>query len=308
LQEGNVFATGAMGEVFDGAPFGGMRLVRRGGGGEAVGVEDVAEGWDAGLEEARESGGLMPGDEELGLGVAEDIGLTRGVFGDAVGAERRVDGDGDSAGEEDSGEGEEKFGARGEHDGDGLFGLEATAGEFGGDGGGAVVELAERDGAQIAVFLVEVNVGAGGLASTAQAENFGESFGAADLLFEAGAKVWRSEGRGGRGGCGRGGGRGGNGAGFFAQDGADQVLDGIRFGDDAIGKANAAGFAEAQHEFDALEAAQAEFALEVRGGMASGQFFEAARAIELNEELADGGDGLRFDEGLAIEFCSGGGQ
>ena len=78
-------------------------------------------------------------------------------------------------------------------------------------------------------------------------------------------------------------------AGFSLQDGVDQILHRVGFGHHAIRQAHAASIAEAQHEFHALKTAEAEFAFEVRLRAAGGKFFEAPRAIELNEELPHGG-------------------
>ena len=104
-------------------------------------VQHFAERRHARLEKACKSFGLAPGDEKLRFGVAQDVGLARGVLGDAVGAERRIDRHRNSAGEKDSGEGGEEFGAGRKHDRDSLAGFEAAAAEFVGsvNGGNHVV-------------------------------------------------------------------------------------------------------------------------------------------------------------------------
>ena len=77
---------------------------------------------------------MAPSDEKLRFGIAQDVRLPRGIFGDAVGAKRRIDRDGNAAREQNARERGEKLGARGQHDRDGLTGFEAAATQFVRDG------------------------------------------------------------------------------------------------------------------------------------------------------------------------------
>ena len=138
------------------------------------------------MQRASEAFGLPPGDEKLRFGVAQDVRLPRGIFGDAVGAERRIDRNRNAAREQDTRKRGEKFGAGGQHDRDGLAGFEAAAAQFVRDGGRSLVEFAEGDRARLFIFLVEKDVSAIWLGSAAEPDHFGERFRFADLLFEVG--------------------------------------------------------------------------------------------------------------------------
>ncbi len=112
--------------------------------------------------------------------------MPRGIFGDAVGAKRRINRDGNAAREQNARERGEKFGAGGQHDRDGLAGFEAAAAQFVRDGGRSLVEFAEGDRARLFIFFVEKDVSAIRLGPAAQPDYFGERFRFADLLFEVG--------------------------------------------------------------------------------------------------------------------------
>ena len=139
-----------------------------------------------GCKSRAESLGLAEREQKSRLGIAKDIGLPRGIFADAIGAQRRIDRHGNAARQQDSGKRKKEFGARGQHDRDRLPRLEAAAAQFIGDQRSALVELAERDRAQVIVFFVELDVRAGRFAESAQAQNFGQRFSGADPALEIG--------------------------------------------------------------------------------------------------------------------------
>ncbi len=70
---------------------------------------------------------------------------------------------------------------------------------------------------------------------------------------------------------------------------------------------NAAGGIQAQQQFDAFQAAEAQVSLEVRRAAVAGKFFEPAPAAELFEQLPENFPDSGFNIGLA-ELCAGSGH
>jgi len=73
-----------------------------------------------------------------------------------------------------------------------------------------------------------------------------------------------------------------------------------------IRQSHAASIAEPQHELNALQTSEAQFTFEMRSSAARAKLFQTAQTAELNEQLPDGPQRLRVDDGLTIElyFCS----
>jgi hypothetical protein len=87
------------------------------------------------------------------------------------------------------------------------------------------------------------------------------------------------------------------------EESVNQILNGFRVRDDSIGQPHTASIAEAQHELHALEAAEAEFAFEVRRETASSQLLDPARRAKLAQNLPHDGERLRGNRGSAIGPC-----
>src|SRR6202030_4542845 len=118
--------------------------------------------------------GLPPGDKKLRLGIAQDIRLALGILSDAVSAKGRVDRDRNSACEQDACEREEKLGACGQHDRDGLGGFEPAAAQFIRYRRRPLVELAESDRARLVALLVQHDVRSARLTAASPTHDFGE--------------------------------------------------------------------------------------------------------------------------------------
>ena len=238
--------------------------------------------------------------------------MPRGIFGDAIGAERRINRNGNAAREQNTRERGEKFGAGGQHDRDGLPGFEAAAAQFVRDSRRSLVKLAERDRARLFLFFVKEDVSAIRLSAAAQPDYFGERFRFADLFFEVGWSYImgdRLRGDGCAGSCsacacssssirtirGR----------ILAQDRVDQILHRVGFSHHLIRQTHSTSGAEPQHELDAFEAAKPQLALEMNPRAARAKLFQPAQSAELNEQLPDGSKRFRFDDGLAIELYFG---
>lgn len=93
---------------------------------------------------------------------------------------------------------------------------------------------------------------------------------------------------------------------FRVQNRLDDVLESGRVSDCAIGQLDARSGAEANHQLDAFEAAEAEVAFEMSLRAARGERFKAAIGAQFEQELIDDFEGLRLRDGGAIEFCAGG--
>ena len=122
-----------------------------------------------------------------------------------------------------------------------------------------------------------------GFAPPAQPQNFRKRPGLADLIFEFGAMRGRA---GNRRGCRRYRAHSsvsGLADAGFADDGVDQVLNRVRFGNHPVGQALAERVSQSQHQLDAFEAAKAEFAFEMRRWAARGQLFEPSRPAQLRQ-------------------------
>ena len=118
------------------------------------------------------------------------------------------------------------------------------------------------------VVFVEMDVGAIGLASAAQSQNFRQSRSTLNPLFEIRRMPARRD----------------SGSlpyfgrnrpcaivvytAIFPESCLDQITDGVGFGNHAVGQAHATGLAQAQHQLHAFEAAEAELAFEVSRGAA----------------------------------------
>jgi hypothetical protein len=97
--------------------------------------------------------------------------------------------------------------------------------------------------------------------------------------------------------CSRSSRRGGrSGSGLGAQDCVNEILQSVRFGGRVIRKIYTAVRAQADREFHALQTAEAEIALEMRGESSRRESFQAAVAAEFDEKLACGRASLRFRE------------
>ena len=197
----------------------------------------------------------------------------------------------------------EKVGARRQHDRDRLPGLKAPLPQPGGNSRSAVVELAESDRAQLVVFFVKLNVHAAGFAPPAQPQNFGKRPSLADLIFEFGAMRGRAETDAGVVDAARSSVGGLTGAGF-ADDGVNQVLNRIRFGEHPVGQAHAEQIPQSQHQLDTFEATKAEFEFEMRRWASHGQLLEPSRTAQLRQQLAHRRKRLRFNRGRAADFGS----
>ena len=86
---------------------------------------------------------LAEGQQQADFGVFQNGGLAGGVFFDAIGAKGRIDGDGNRAGEKNSGVRDKKFTRGGKHQRDAAACWDAAAGEFCGAALSGGIELAE---------------------------------------------------------------------------------------------------------------------------------------------------------------------
>ena len=127
-----------------------------------------------GFQELGQVFGLPPGNQKLRFGVAQNVGLASGVFRDAVGAKRRINRDGNAAGQQNAGEAVEKFRAGRKHDRDGLAGFEAAAAKFQRHDRSVFVQIAKGNRPELVVFFVDLDMDAMGFAASAQADNFGK--------------------------------------------------------------------------------------------------------------------------------------
>jgi hypothetical protein len=213
------------------------------------------------LQQARKTFRLAKCNQEARFGVAQNACLPRCVFRNAIGAKRRIDRHRNSASEQDACKRIEKVGAGGQHDGHRLSGFKSSLQQFSGNGRSAAMEFAEGNRAQVLVFFVQLDVGAFRFAQAAQPQNFRQGLGGPYLLFQIRARrQCRRNPSGDRTGRVRATGR----CSGIAKEGFHKVFDGIGFGYHTIGQSRAADSAQADHQFDALEAAQPEVTLEVR--------------------------------------------
>src|SRR5271168_2128638 len=157
-----------------------------------------------------------------------------------------------------------------------------------------------------------------GFAASAQTDNFGKRRCLVNLFLDVGARARRS---GGSAGSSRSGGprkvssyqrtgyfgtTTGTGGRFLGENSVNQILNRIGFGDHSIRQAHTAGIAQPQHQFHALQAAQAELPLQVRAGTSPIEFFQAPRPAQLDEQLTHRRQCLRFYGVSTLEFRSSG--
>ena len=239
--------------------------------GEPLHGGHVPERRDAPAQEPPQALHAGEGDQEADLGVPQDAGLAARVLLDAVHAKGRIDRDGDAPRQERAEEGLEEGGFRSQHEPHRLAPRDAVLGQAGGHAVGPLEQAPVRDGLLRVALVAEEDVDARGVRLGVAAQHVHEGGGAgghAGRRRERRKRFVDALGDGGR----------------SAHNRPGQVARRLGLRHHGIGKPHAEGLLEAQQELDALEAADAEIAIEEvvqTGGTMGG------KRAELGDQCAD---------------------
>ena len=231
---------------------------------QLFGVDNGVERANARAEQFGDGLGAAKSEKHADACVIQNCSLAVGVFFDAIGSERRIDGNRNRASKQNARVGNEECAGGREHERDTASWRNAATGQLCGATLGGAVEFSEcqsmRFVASVGIFR-DVHVGPLGVVLGAVAKDVNERL-RSENAFIGGVPMERLHG-------GRGAQRGG---GFGAQrsrrrrseHGSRQLFGSVDFSGDAIGEPDAEIRLEPSQQLDAFEAAKSQFAIEVR--------------------------------------------